>query len=186
MANLKSDLSALKQQCRCQLKKIRQAVDPKRRKQASVQACLQLSNWTQSTGLILSFANFGSEINLWPLNQKLASEGRLVLPRLENEQLCLFRVTHISHLERGASGLLEPSISHCLPIDFSLIEIALIPGLGFDLKTKNRLGYGKGNFDRLLASAFSAQTWGVGFLEQAIENLPHDSQDIPLKQIYLY
>lgn len=191
MASQKSDsddvaIAILKKEWRRRLKKVRQELDPQRREWASAQACRQLSQWCNTARLVLSFASFASEIDLWPFNRALAREGRLVLPRLEKNHLRLFRLSDISYLESHPKGLLEPQASHCFPIDFSLIDIALIPGLGFDLKTKYRLGYGLGCYDRLLASAPSLQTWGIGFLEQAVEQLPHTSHDIPLKEIYLF
>jgi 5-formyltetrahydrofolate cyclo-ligase len=190
MENLKSDsdssLSVLKRQERLRLKQIRQGLDPKRREDASSKACRELMRLTKSAPLVLSFASFGSEINLWPLNLKLASKERLALPCLIEDQLNLYKVTDLDQLEPHGFGMLEPNPSQCVPIDFSLIDIALIPGLGFDLQTKHRLGFGKGHYDRFLASAPSAQTWGIGFLEQAVEKLPHSDLDIPLKQIYLF
>jgi 5-formyltetrahydrofolate cyclo-ligase len=185
MANLKSD-SDLKQTWRNHLKKVRQALHPKRREEASKAACSQLLALTHSAKLVLSFANFGSEINLWPFLNQLTATGRLVLPRVEKGLLRLFRVTHESHLEKSSSGIFEPNISLCFPIDFSQIDIALIPGLGFDLLTKHRLGYGRGHYDRLLTSTHSIKTCGIGFMEQAVEKLPYTSQDIPLTHIYLY
>jgi 5-formyltetrahydrofolate cyclo-ligase len=184
MANQKFDLS--KQEWRNRLKTIRQSISSSRREQAAAQACRKLKEWTQVAHWVLSFASVGSEINLWSLNQELAVEGRLVLPRLVSDRLLLFQVTTMDHLELHTWGFLEPSITHCLPIDYSQIDIALIPGLGFDFQTKHRLGYGQGYFDRLLALSTSTQTWGVGFLEQAVENLPHTHHDIPLHQIYLF
>lgn len=190
MASPKSDFSgsivALKQQWRRRLKKIRQELSHDRRKQASTHACQFFNISCQAAHFVLSFASFGSEINLWPFNQELAIEGRLVLPCVKEGKLLLFQVAHFSDLEPHQWGMLEPKISVCPPIDISLIDIALIPGLGFDLKTKYRLGYGKSYYDRLLASAPATQIWGVGFVEQAVENLPYSKEDIPLHQIDLF
>lgn len=177
----------LKQQWRQRLKDIRQGLNPQRRQEAAAHACLQLKQWCQSTDLVLSFSSFGSEINLKAFNQQLAKEGRLVLPKMMGEQqLQLFRVTDFSHLELHRWGIFEPKTFGCPSIDISLIKIALIPGLGFDLKNKYRLGYGLGYYDRLLSNTTSTKTWGIGFLEQAIENLPYTTQDIPLNQIHLF
>lgn len=189
MANRKfnSPIAAAKQQWRARLKKICQELPPDRIQEASLHACQQLSKMCLSNRLILSFASFGSEINLWPLNQALCDEGRLVLPAVSDEKgLLLFLVTHLNQLEPHRWGMLEPRISVCEQVNPSLIEIALIPGLGFDRKTKYRLGLGQGFYDRLLASASFAQTWGIGFLEQAVEGLPYSLHDIPLDQIYLF
>jgi 5-formyltetrahydrofolate cyclo-ligase len=183
-----SPIAASKQQWRAHLKKIRQELPANRYEEASSQACQRLSKMCQSTNrLILSFASFGSEINLWPLNQSLCNDGRLVLPAMTaTKELLLFLVTHLDQLELHPWGMLEPNISVCQQADPSLIEIALIPGLGFDPKTKYRLGYGQGFYDRMLIATSFVQTWGIGFLEQAVEGLPYSKDDIPLNQIYLF
>lgn len=189
MANQKFDSSfeALKKQWRYHLNNRRDRLSVDRQSEASLHACQQLSRQCQYAQFVLSFASFGSEINLWPLNQELATEGQLVLPlMMGHRHLQLFQVTHFDQLERHRWGILEPKISDCKPIDISLIEIALIPGLGFDLKTKHRLGYGRGYYDRLLATSPLKQKWGIGFLEQNVENLPYSEHDIPLDRIDLF
>ena len=66
----------------------------------------------------------------------------------------------------AARGIREPSPERCEPIAPPAIDLALVPGLGFDARG-GRLGYGGGFYDRLLggftratprvAAAFSAQ-----------------------------
>lgn len=191
MANQKFDplssLAIAKQQWRLHLKKIRQELPANRRIIASAQACQRLNKMCQKARFVLSFASFGSEINLWPLNHQLAAEGRLVLPLLgAKNQLELFQVSNINQLEPHRYGMLEPKRSECSSIELSKIEISLIPGLGFDLQTNYRLGYGLGSYDRLLASMSGVQAWGIGFLEQSVKQLPHSKEDVPLNQIYLF
>lgn len=182
-----SPIAALKQQWRAQLKIIRQNLSAQRRQEASLQACQQLNEMCQSDRFILSFASFGSEINLWPFNQILCREGRLVLPAVTiSKELLFFHITDLNQLKSHRWGILEPIVSICNQIKPSLIEIALIPALGFDLKTKHRLGYGQGFYDRTLSSISFTKTWGVGFLEQAVEGLPYSEKDIPLNQVYLF
>lgn len=184
--NESSVISALKLQWRYRLKTIRQEINHIRRKEASALACTTLQTLSQHTLFILSFASFGSEIDLWPFNKALANEGRLVLPRVESMQLHLYQVYDLKHLKANSWGLLEPTPSFCNLINLSEIDLALIPGLGFDLKTRTRLGYGKGYYDRLLSKNKSAQTCGIGFQEQALDDLPHDKHDIHLNKIYLF
>lgn len=175
-----------KLQWRKYLKIVRQEISPLRRKEGSANACEKIKSLLPPHGLILSFASFGSEIDLNPLNVELAANGQLVLPRVTDKHLHLYQVENLDHLESHAWGMLEPRPSLCKLIDLSLIKVALIPGLGFDTKTHYRLGFGGGYYDRLLANAPSSlQTWGIGFIEQSVENLPYDLTDIPLDHIYL-
>lgn len=189
MANPNCDddgAAALKQQQRRRLKLIRQRIDPARRKEAAELACQTLTALTQHSLFILSFASFGSEIDLWSLNQRLANEGRLVLPRIVDQALHFYQVRHFNQLETHSLGMLEPIPTRCNLVDLSDIEIALIPGLGFDPNTKTRLGYGGGYYDRLLAKNTFIQSWGIGFREQAVEGLPSTPQDKPLSKIFLF
>lgn len=189
MANLnfnEGSAAAQKQKWRRQLKIIRQEIDPQRRKATSELACQTLKILTQHAPFILSFASIGSEINLWPFNQALAAEGRLILPRISDQELLLFQVQDLNHLETHKWDVREPIPALCRLVDLSEIAIALIPGLGFDPVKKARLGYGGGYYDRLLSKNMLAHSWGVGFLEQAVEGLPCSPHDRRLDKILLY
>lgn len=189
MANPKPDLPQLplKQQWRICLKELRDSLPASRRSSASRRACQHLVEACSGKGFILSFASFGTEIDLWPFNRELADQGRLVLPLVvEKQGLQLYQVAQFSELDPHHFGMLEPKATDCPAIPVEKIGIALLPGLGFDLKTHHRLGYGYGYYDRLLATARSMHTWGVGFLEQQVESLPYSEKDIPLHQIYLF
>ena len=62
-----------------------------------------------------------SEIDLWPLNKKLAQEGRLLLPRLIHHEIIPFYVKETEHLIKSEWGVFEPnpqkeekaSLKHC-------------------------------------------------------------------------
>lgn len=175
-----------KQQWRNHLKYIRQHLPKNRQEQASKLACKQLSAICQNSRFVLSFASFDSEINIWLFNEQLCTEERLVLPLLSKNKLELFLVSNLNQLIPHHWGMLEPNPLKCLRLNLSEIEYALIPGLGFDTTTHYRLGYGKGYYDRLLASASAlTQTWGVGFLEQAMKGLPYSKEDIPMNHLLL-
>lgn len=60
--------------------------------------------------------------------------------------------------------------------DYAAIDLAVIPGVAFDL-AGNRLGRGKGYYDRLLPllPAFKA---GICFPYQLVEEVPAESFDI--------
>lgn len=182
-----SNIIAAKQQWRILLKTIRQHLSKHRREQASNDACRQLNDICQHSSYVLSFASFNSEIDLWPFNQQLCEQKRLILPLItEGKRLELFHITDFNQLIPHQFGMLEPNPSECMQINLSEIEYALIPGLGFDRSTHYRLGYGMGYYDCLLASASTfTQTWGVGFLEQGVEGLPYSKEDVQLNHILL-
>ena len=79
-------------------------------------------------------------------------------------------------------GMLEPSIN-----GRSLVpDIMLVPLLAFD-KTKNRLGYGKGFYDRFLNKFLKSRkkiiTIGIAFSFQRYKKLPKSKHDVKLNYI---
>lgn len=65
------------------------------------------------------------------------------------------------------------------PVEVSIIDMVVVPGLGFD-KTGNRLGLGGGFYDRYLSGKdFRGVKCGLAFEEQVIEEIPvadHDQE----------
>ncbi|MEM7175577.1 MAG: 5-formyltetrahydrofolate cyclo-ligase [Chlamydiota bacterium] len=137
---------------------------------------------------VLSFANFGGEIDLQPLNRLLAQEKQLALPRIgSNHQLFSYRVLDPERdlVEQGNWKILEPNPTHCSLIPVDEVSCVLVPGIVFDLY-HDRLGYGKGYYDAFLRP-LSCPSWGVGFQEQLIEKkLPVEPHDIQLTQLMLF
>jgi 5-formyltetrahydrofolate cyclo-ligase len=64
-------------------------------------------------------------------------------------------------------------------IDPRCLQLALVPGLCFDLQGQ-RLGYGAGYFDRLLARCNNVTTIGVTCQALLIQHVPHEATDIAM------
>lgn len=63
------------------------------------------------------------------------------------------------------------------------IDVAITPLVAFD-RTNARLGYGGGNYDRLLAELREdALVVGVAFTEQRVEHVPLEPHDLPLPHL---
>ncbi len=157
------------------LKTLRRTIGPEKRNTASQAALKQFEGLS---GMVLSFASFNDEIDLWALNHYLAEKDKLVLPRIEKDRLVLYKVEQIEEqLASSNWGILEPVPSKCEEISPEVIRCALIPGLGFD-RARHRIGYGKGHYDRLIPTLTLANNIGVGFTEQLLDQpiplCPHD------------
>ena len=63
------------------------------------------------------------------------------------------------------------------------LEIALVPGIGFDLRG-HRLGYGAGYYDRFLAlEAPEALRIGLAYACQVVPELPAEPHDVPMDML---
>ena len=75
----------------------------------------------------------------------------------------------------GKFGISEPG-NHCEAWPLNALDLALVPGLGFDLAGR-RLGRGKGFYDRLLSGIACAKC-GVAFDQQILTEIPAEDHDI--------
>jgi 5-formyltetrahydrofolate cyclo-ligase len=79
---------------------------------------------------------------------------------------------------KGRFGIWEPNAEKTVKIPIQEIEVFVIPGIAFDLQG-NRIGRGKGYFDRYLAGLQTFQTKiGLAFEVQLCQSLPTDKHDI--------
>jgi 5-formyltetrahydrofolate cyclo-ligase len=180
-----------KELARSILKKKRSALSPERRQKAYADLNLNLLPVLKKHQKVLSFDSLPDEIDTTWINHVLAKEGKLYLPKVQQDSLLQIYQVHSSNkLVRSPWGVLEPNPSQCAITDIKEIDCILVPGLGFD-KEHHRIGYGKGCYDRLLAHcfkrSFSPTIIGIGFKEQFCEHdLPHEAHDIPLDDLKLF
>jgi len=79
-------------------------------------------------------------------------------------------------MSRGRHGVRYPA--HGEPMPASEIDLAVVPGLGFDEKG-NRIGRGGGFYDRFLsADGFNGVICGMALEEQIVENIPVHDHDV--------
>jgi 5-formyltetrahydrofolate cyclo-ligase len=78
-------------------------------------------------------------------------------------------------------GMPEPANGQVLPADYQF-DLIIVPVVGFDAQN-NRLGLGKGFYDRFLATQPTAQKLGLAYSWARLEQLPYESHDIKLDKV---
>ncbi|MFQ5881627.1 MAG: 5-formyltetrahydrofolate cyclo-ligase [Candidatus Methylomirabilales bacterium] len=133
---------------------------------------------------VLFYAARGSEVETLPLIERWIQGGRKpILPRVEGEAMALVEVEDLTDLVPGYRGLLEPRPDRGREVHWEKVEVALVPGLAFDLQG-NRLGQGGGHYDRALArTGARSLKIGLAFDFQVVERLPADAHDVPVDLI---
>ncbi|HSX03210.1 MAG TPA: 5-formyltetrahydrofolate cyclo-ligase [Rhabdochlamydiaceae bacterium] len=162
----------------------RRALSQERRAEAMQALIIHLTSFCRPFSHVLSFASLDEEINLWPFNEQLAREEKLLLPRVENVMLQIFQVSQLNHLVPSKLNIKEPQ-ADSKPFKIEQIPCILVPGLGFDLEC-NRLGFGKGHYDRFLEKMPHALKVGIGFREQFVHSLPIEEHDKKLDHLLLF
>lgn len=105
----------------------------------------------------------------------------ILLPVVVGDILHLKQYLGKDAVRKSTFNILEPIGENFTALD--KIELSCIPGVAFD-KEGNRLGRGKGYYDKLLP-AIAGLKWGICFDFQTIESLPHEPHDIQMDEIFI-
>jgi len=135
----------------------------------------------KAANVVMFFASFRSEVDTEPMIRRALTFGkRVILPKVQGAGLALFEIANIDKdVSPGAWGIPEPHETR--PVRLDEIELIIVPGAAFDCRG-NRLGYGAGFYDKLLA-AFRKTTVALAFEAQIVPQVPADLHDIPVKKI---
>ena len=101
---------------------------------------------------VFFFASFRSEVDTSGMIRRSLGEGRrVVLPRVEGKNLGLYEIKGLDELISGCMNIPEPSVlTDDRRVTINDVDVVVIPGAAFD-ERGNRIGYGGGFYDRLLA-----------------------------------
>lgn len=86
-------------------------------------------------------------------------------------------------LQTGNFGVLEPKYDAVREVEANILDLVLVPGVGFD-EEGYRIGYGAGYYDRFLPRISPAvPTVGLAFEAQMVDRLPRDEYDFPVQYV---
>lgn len=108
-------------------------------------------------------------------------------PKKGSPQMAFYRITSLEELRKGYRGIPEPSgetQEYIYTPELAERTLMLMPGVAFD-RFRNRIGYGKGFYDRYLADkpGLQLRTIAVGHCCQMVEELPVTATDIRPHQV---
>ena len=120
------------------------------------------------------------EVQTGAFIEKWKDRKRILLPVITGNDLKLVAYAGKESLTAGTFGILEPdgNAPEVLPGE---VELIVVPGIAFDRKG-NRMGRGKGYYDRLLAE-ISAPKAGLCFDFQLFDEVPTEAFDCPMDMI---
>jgi 5-formyltetrahydrofolate cyclo-ligase len=150
--------------------------------------------WWAEARWVFAYIAMPAEVETRPIIVRAYQERKNVaVPRIEGDELVFYRYDGSTHeLLPNQFGILEPDpgwavVDPCrlvldppAPADSRPLLI-LAPGMSFD-RGRNRLGRGKGFYDRLLATVRCAEVGfsvvGLAYAEQLVGDIPvHDHDE---------
>ena len=160
-----------------------QNISPAARAAAFARLCARLKeqSFWKNAASILFFAPLPDEADVWPLLEETVAAGKIAaLPRFDpaDQSYAACRVRDLSgEIVTGTFGIREP-VPSCVEIPLNQIDLVLVPGVAFDLRG-NRLGRGRGFYDRLLAETRGVKC-GIAFDEQITGEVPTGERDLQM------
>lgn len=127
---------------------------------------------------ILMYHSLPDELSTRAFLDKWKNRKHFYLPRVNGVNLEILPYDE-TRLELGAFHIEEPTGS--TTVDPDEIELIVVPGVAYD-KNGNRLGRGKGFYDRLLAETGATKV-GVGYEFQIFDSIPTEPHDVKMDMV---
>ena len=124
---------------------------------------------------ILIYHSLPDELSTLEFLDKWHTRKQFYLPRVNGVNLEILPYEKTS-LRLGAFHIEEPAEG--APADPESMELIIVPAVAYD-RRGNRLGRGRGFYDRLLAST-KATTIGVAYDFQLVDEIPVEPHDSPV------
>lgn len=124
---------------------------------------------------ILMYHSLPDELSTHEFIRRWSPRKHFYLPRVNGVNLDILPYEE-SKLELGSFHIEEPSGNDT--VDAADIEMVVVPAVAYDARG-NRLGRGKGFYDRFLASTPAVKV-GVGYDFQLLDEIPAEPHDVPM------
>jgi 5-formyltetrahydrofolate cyclo-ligase len=143
-------------------------------------------------GVIHLFLSFKGEVMTDGIVRKCLTLGkRVVVPVVTGGTEGLFfseLKKYPDEVEQGALGIPEPKKEYIRRVEIGIIDLFVLPGVAFDTEG-NRLGYGRGYYDRILGRTAPVQAIGhvplvaLAFELQLVDCIPASVHDVRVHKI---
>lgn len=138
----------------------------------------------RSARKVLFYASYKSEVDTFDLIRDSISINKIVaLPKVNSQSFTLdiYEIKDLKELHSGYRNIPEPSLPSDRILKATDIDLIIVPGVAFDTHC-NRLGYGKGFYDKLLNEKLCPAI-ALAYEEQIVETVPTESHDIKMDKI---
>ncbi len=176
-----------KKDLRQRLRDVLQAISPETLHERGVRACrlLLAQPEYQDAEVVLIFLSIPTEIDTSHIALQGWADGKRVLaPKVSWDQRRMLPIeinSLTTGVQAGVLGVREPMDG--MPIPVGDIDLVVVPGLAFDGQG-NRLGRGRGFYDRFLAHRdFRAKTCALALEEQFVPEVPVESCDVKMHML---
>lgn len=141
------------------------------------QRILSWKHYEKAESLFL-YKGLGKEVSTDFILTKALKDGKKVFfPKVHGKELIFYEIRTIEEFLPGTYGILEPTTKK---IAKKMPDLVIMPCLAVD-KERNRIGYGKGYYDRYLEKQKDLLTVALAFSFQMRDKVPVEEKDVALQ-----
>lgn len=156
------------------------SAEEKIRKSVSVWEQVEQDERFKRAQVVLAYWSMEDEVFTHDFVCKWAAQKTILLPCVHGDELDIRYFDGREKLCPGEGYAIPEPVGE-LFTDFDKIDVILVPGVAFD-KTFNRLGRGKGYYDRILKQTAACKL-GICFDFQLLENIPVEEHDVKMTKV---
>jgi len=160
-----------------------QKEEQRKRKSSIIKEKLLRTAAFKKAKTVMFYMTFDGEVNTDEMIEEARQQGKQVAVPVckQNRRINPCRLKSDTGLVKGPYGIREPRPQK--PIKLKDLELVIIPGVAFD-KKGNRLGRGKGYYDRFLSRlGAKITTIGLAFDFQVLPSVPATSEDVRVHRV---
>ncbi len=144
-----------------------------------VLSVLEITGVFQAAKTVFIYNSLSDEVQTSNFIRKWQHEKDFYLPVVVGDDLVFRKSTPSTVFQQSSLGVQEPLGEEFT--DYRKVDLIIVPGVAFD-RTKNRMGRGKGYYDRFLRN-LSAPKVGICFEFQLLDRIPVDANDMKMDYI---
>ena len=157
------------------------SMEEKLRRSDTIMQLVEQQEAFRRATVVLLYWSMADEVQTHAFVERWYKEKTLLLPCVQGDDLVLRQYTGPECLVAGEQfGIGEPTGS--VWNDLNAVELIVVPGVAFDHQG-NRMGRGRGFYDRLLKSTPRAVKLGVAYGFQMLDTIPMEAFDVPMNLV---
>lgn len=139
---------------------------------------LENNEFFKKAKIVMLYSSLPDEVNTQDFLSKWRNEKRIILPTVVGDDIIPVELSGDTSFAVGDFNILEPQNE---PYNGSY-DLIVVPGVAFD-RNGNRIGRGKGYYDRFLCKHLDVKRIGICFDFQLVDKVPTEDNDIKMDEI---
>lgn len=132
----------------------------------------------RKAAVVMIYSALPDEVQTQSFIEKWRDEKRIILPTVVGDDIIPVELTSTTGFAVGDFNILEPQNK---PYEGSF-DLIVVPGVAFD-RNGNRIGRGRGYYDRFLCQHPNVKRIGICFDFQLVDEVPTEPNDISMDEI---